>query len=235
MFVLTEAQKEEAQFAAQAQQMQAAIMQNMSQIDTGTDGSTGISGSSVGQIVGLGSSEIGSAVAAYRAEVEEVRKTIDENLTIGGGQATVLKRQAQNLEKQKDQADVKVAALRAATEALLERMQVLQQERDSAQAYRAKLQQQLDKLGELEQNASQQDELENLKNLVSLNETLRGQESAFKESCKAQMAELKGMIAAAEGDDGRDSEEEKKLRDIEDMHGKVGGPSRAALESLLLY
>ncbi|CAE7440423.1 CCDC93, partial [Symbiodinium microadriaticum] len=219
-----EAQKEEAQFAAEAHQMQQAIMQNMSQIDSSSDGSAGISGSSVGQIVGLGSSEIGSAVAAYRAEVEEARKTIDENLSggkLGGGQSAALKRQAQNLEKQKDQADVKAAALRGATQALLERMQVLEDERDSAQAYSAKLRQQLDKLAELEANASQQHELEKLKDLVSLNETLRGQESAFKESCKAQMQELKAMISAAEGEDSKDSEEEKKLRDIEDMHGKV--------------
>jgi chromosome segregation ATPase len=200
--------------------MQAAIMQNMSQLDT-TDGSSVISGSSVGQIVGLGSSEIGSAVAAYRAEVEAAQKTIDENLSLGGGQATALKRQAQNLQKQKDQADVKAAALRAATEALLQRMQVLEEERDSAQAYSAKLRQQIAKLAEMEQSATQQDELENLKGLVSLNETLRSQEAAFKESCKAQMAELKAMIAAAEGEDSKDSEEEKKLRDIEDMHGKV--------------
>ena len=179
----------------------------------------------MGQIVGLGSSEIGSAVAAYRAEVEEARKNIDESLSggrLGGGQAVALKRQAQNLEKQKDQAEVKAAGLRAATEALLERMTVLEEERSCAHGYNDKLRQQLAKLTELEVGASQQDELESLKNLVSLNETLRGQEGAFKESCKAQMQELKAMIAAAEGACSTDSEEEQKLRGIEDMHTKVG-------------
>ena len=42
-----------------------------------------ISGSQVGAIVGMGSSEIGSAAAAYLAEMEESRKLIDLNLQSG--------------------------------------------------------------------------------------------------------------------------------------------------------
>lgn len=216
-----EAQKEEEQFAAEARQMQAEMLQHMSQIDS-ADGGSGISGSSVGQIVGLGSSEIGSAVAAYKAEVEEARKAIDESLAGGKlGQSAALKRQQQNFVKQQEQAAVKVAELKGATQALLESMRVLEQERNEAAEYNLRLQQQIEKLAQLERAANEQDELATLKNLVSLNETLRAQEASFKESCKAQMQELQGMIAAVEGGEEKDSDEDKKLRDIEDMHGKV--------------
>eukprot|EP00604_Paraphysomonas_vestita_P001663 CAMPEP_0174822044 /NCGR_PEP_ID=MMETSP1107-20130205/12726_1 /TAXON_ID=36770 /ORGANISM="Paraphysomonas vestita, Strain GFlagA" /LENGTH=618 /DNA_ID=CAMNT_0016039945 /DNA_START=219 /DNA_END=2075 /DNA_ORIENTATION=+ len=220
-----EAQREDAQFAAEASKMQAELMQHMSQIEG--DESTGaisISGSSVGQIVGLGSSEIGSAVAAYKAEVEEAKRIMDESLAGGKvGQSAALKRQHNNLLKQKEAADLKAANLRVSTEGLLERMRILEQERDSAQDYNRRLNEQLKKLADLEKNATQQDELNSLKNLVALNETLRSQEAEFKESCKAQLMELKALIAAAEGAemDEKDLEEEKKLRDIEDMHGKV--------------
>lgn len=200
-------------------------MQHMSQIEGDeSTGSISISGSSVGQIVGLGSSEIGSAVAAYKAEVEEAKRIMDESLAGGKvGQSAALKRQYQNLLKQKEAADLKATNLRVSTEGLLERMRILEQERDSAQDYNRRLNEQLKKLADLEKNATQQDELNSLKNLVSLNETLRGQEAEFKESCKAQLMELKALIAAAEGAemDEKDLEEEKKLRDIEDMHGKV--------------
>ena len=220
-----EAQREDAQFAAEASKMQAELMQHMSQIEGDeTTGAISISGSSVGQIVGLGSSEIGSAVAAYKAEVEEAKRIMDESLAGGKvGQSAALKRQHQNLLKQKEAADLKATNLRISTEGLLERMRILEQERNSAQDYNRRLTEQLKKLGELEKNATQQDELNSLKNLVSLNETLRNQESEFKESCKAQLLELKGLIAAAEGQemDEKDLEEEKKLRDIEDMHSKV--------------
>lgn len=220
-----EAQREDAQFAAEASKMQAELMQHMSQIEGDeSTGSISISGSSVGQIVGLGSSEIGSAVAAYKAEVEEAKRIMDESLAGGKvGQSAALKRQYQNLLKQKEAADLKATNLRVSTEGLLERMRILEQERDSAQDYNRRLNEQLKKLADLEKNATQQDELNSLKNLVSLNETLRGQEAEFKESCKAQLMELKALIAAAEGAemDEKDLEEEKKLRDIEDMHGKV--------------
>jgi DNA repair exonuclease SbcCD ATPase subunit len=205
--------------------MQAELMQQMSQIEG--DESTGaisISGSSVGQIVGLGSNEIGSAVAAYKAEVEEAKRIMDESLASGKvGQSAALKRQHQNLIKQKETADLKAANLRIATEALLDRMRILEQERNSAQEYNTRLNDQLKKLADLERNATQQDELTSLKNLVSLNETLRSQEAEFKESCKAQLQELKGLIAAAQGADmdEREQEEDKKLRDIEEMHNKV--------------
>jgi hypothetical protein len=223
--LFTEAQREDAQFAEEARQMQAELMQQMSQIEG--DESTGaisISGSSVGQIVGLGSNEIGSAVAAYKAEVEEAKRIMDESLASGKvGQSAALKRQHQNLIKQKETADIKAANLRIATEALLDRMHLLEQERNSAQEYNTRLNEQFKKLADLERSATQQDELTSLKNLVSLNETLRGQETEFKESCKAQLQELKGLIAAAQGADmdEKEQEEDKKLRDIEEMHSKV--------------
>ena len=84
-----------------------------------------------------------------------------------------------------------------------------------------KLKQQITKLSQLESSASQQSELGTLKNLVALNESLRAQETAFKASCKKQMEEYNRRIKALQDIDNVGTEDEKRLRDIEDMHAKV--------------
>ena len=104
-----------------------------------------------------------------------------------------------------------------------DRLVLLQDERDGAVEYNEKLVEQLKKLTALEADASQKDELNNLKHLVSLNETLKLQEAGFKESCKLQMGQLKSQIAEVEvgGSGNTLTPEEKKLQEIEDMHAKV--------------
>ena len=43
----------------------------------------GVSGSQLGNLVGLGSNQLGSALAAYQSEVEEAKKQLDESLASG--------------------------------------------------------------------------------------------------------------------------------------------------------
>jgi hypothetical protein len=77
-------------------------------------------------------------------------------------------------------------------------------------------------LTEEEDKSSQKAELAKLKELVLLNENLRAQEAAFKAGCKAQLQDMNARIAAFEsGDDDPNSEENKKLGSVEDMHSKV--------------
>jgi hypothetical protein len=221
-----EAEKEEKQFAEEAIRMEKELMQDMKHIGDSDEatGQGGISGSSVGQIVGLGSVEIGSAVAAYKLEVEEARKALDEN--ISGGKSTQiasLKRQQAHLEKQKEVIVARAGGVKETIVSISDHLAILEDERDGAVEYNQKLAEQLKKLTALEADASQKDELNNLKHLVSLNETLKSQEAGFKESCKLQMTQLKSQIAEVEGskDNQAMTPEEKKLQDIEDMHAKV--------------
>jgi len=222
-----EAEKEEKQFTEEAIRMEKELMQDMKHIGDSDEatGQGGISGSSVGQIVGLGSVEIGSAVAAYKLEVEEARKELDENISGGkSSQIASLKRQQAHLEKQKEVIVARAGGVKEANAAFSDRLVVLEDERDGAVEYNQKLREQLKKLTALEADASQKDELNNLKHLVSLNENLKTQEAGFKESCKQQMTQLKSQIAEIEGG-AKENEaltpEEKKMQDIEDMHAKV--------------
>jgi hypothetical protein len=222
-----EAEKEEKQFAEEAMLLERELLQDMKHIGDSDEasGRGGVSGSSVGQIVGLGSVEIGSAVAAYKLEVEEARKVLDESVSGGkASQIASLKRQQAHLEKQKEVIIARAEGVKEANTSITDRLVVLQDERDGAVEYNQKLAEQLKKLTALEADASQKDELSNLKHLVSLNETLKTQEAGFKESCKLQMVQLKGQIAEVAG--GQDSSqeqtpEERKLQDIEEMHAKV--------------
>jgi len=216
-----EAQREEKILAENASREEAELMQQMSQID-GDGDTVGIAGSSLQGIVGLGSSEIGSAAAAYELELEESRRLLDSNLGSGKlGQAAAYKRQRQHLLKQRDEIDAKAVEVSVATEVMLERLRIIEEEHQSASDYNSKLQGQVVKLTELEGAASQQEELAILKNLVMLNENLRAQEAEFKASCKAQVQEYTARIKALEEADNEGSESNRKLRDIEDMHTKV--------------
>jgi hypothetical protein len=104
---------------------------------------------------------------------------------------------------------------------LEQRLHILEDEVRGAVDYNSKLGQQLGKLADLEAASSQQEELATLKSLVILNETLKGQEAAFKTSCKAQLADYTARIKALEEADTENAESAKQLRDIEDMHAKV--------------
>jgi oligoendopeptidase F len=78
------------------------------------------------------------------------------------------------------------------------------------------------RLNDLEEAATQQEDLQALKNLVTLNESFKSQEAAFKASCKAQMLDFKAKIAALDSEEmDATTQENKNLKNIEDMHEKV--------------
>ncbi len=106
-------------------------------------------------------------------------------------------------------------------EILKQKLKALMEEKADSLDYHSKLLEQSDVLSALEAKASKQDELIMLKKLVSVNEALKAQESAFKLSCKAQMQDYNSRIQALEEAENENDEEIQKLRDIEDMHTKV--------------
>ena len=213
-----EAQKEEQLFAEHAKKEEEELMTQMAQMQ----GDGAVSGSQVGSIVGLTSGEIGSAAAAYQAELDEAKRLMESNLANGKlGQAAAYTRQKENILKMKEEVDEKAAETHAAMTVILEKLRGVEHQRDEAFEYNEKLNGLINKMNELEAASTQQDEIKILKQLVTLNESMKAQEAAFKASCKAQLHDFTAKIKALDDGSVENEEEEKKLADIEDMHGKI--------------
>ena len=75
-------------------------------------------------------------------------------------------------------------------------MEVVAEERTSTANYNTQLKQQIVKLHDLEMALSHQEDVTMLKHLVSLQESLLAQESAFKVSCKTQLLDLQARVDA---------------------------------------
>jgi hypothetical protein len=219
-----EASREEQALAAEVSRQEAALMQQMKQIAAEED-EVAVSGSQIGAIVGMGSSAIGSAAAAYEAELEEARKQLDASAAGGKlGQIAAFKRQQQTLQTSIAERGAEVAELQTLSSAVRQKLALLAEEREEALRYRGQLADQLTKLSAMESSASQQGELAMLKDLVALNESLKAQEAAFKASCKAQLADYNARIKELEESNAvgtAGGEEEKKFSDVEEMHAKV--------------
>lgn len=213
-----EAQKEEQLFAEHSKKEEEELMTQMAQMQ----GDGAVSGSQVGSIVGMGSGEIGSAAAAYQAELDEAKRIMESNLANGKlGQAAAYTRQKENILKMKEEVDVKAAETHAAMVEVSEKLHGVEHQRNEAFEYNQKLNGLIDKLNELEAASTQQDEIKTLRQLVTLNESMKAQEAAFKTSCKAQLQDFTAKIKALDDGSVENEEEEKKLADIEDMHSKV--------------
>lgn len=215
-----EARKDEIAFAEQASREESEIMQQMLQIDEAKIGA--ISGLQVGNIVGLGADEISSASAAYLVEMEESKRILDENLAAGRlGAAAAYNRQIQSLTKQREEAVAAEAAQHVRNESLQERIRSLLEEKMNANEYMEQVRMQLQKLTELEMSSAQRQELMTIKNLIALNESLKGKESEFKAACKVKRQELLDQIKSLDQEDGEETPEKKQHREIQEMHAKV--------------
>jgi hypothetical protein len=215
-----EARKDEIALAEKASREENEIMQQMSQIDDSK--ATAISGSQVGNIVGLSADEIYSASAAYLVEMEESKKQLDQNVASGKlGAAAAFSRQLQNLVKQKEEVLGSGETMKVKTKALRLKLRVLEEERNNAGDYLTQLRSQLLKLTELEQNSTQQKELKTIKELIALNESLKSKEAEFKMACKSKRQELLEKIQMLEQDDDEETPEKRQHREIQEMHAKV--------------
>jgi small-conductance mechanosensitive channel len=159
----------------------------------------------------------------YLRNLEENQKSVDDHVSAGKfGKEAAFKRQRQNLLAKSEEVErERQAAEKRASEAgvLLQSLESKKQELDGASSA---LLLRRGELTEEEEKSSQKAELSKLKELVLLNENLRAQETSFKAGCKAQLQDMHSRIAAFEsGDDDPDSEENKKLSSVEDMHSKV--------------
>jgi len=214
-----EAEKEEKAFAEANSKEEEELMKQMQQVGE-NEGALG--GSQVGAIVGMGSSEIGSAAAAYQAEAEAAQKELDNSLATGKlGQAAAYARQKGHLLSQKEDVSTQVAESQVEVDSLAAKLKHAEEEKIKTSQYNEKLKEQLDKLAGLEKAANQDEELKMLKHLIMLNESYKAQETGFKASCKAQMADFKGRAEVLESTANDVQEEDKKLSDIETMYNQV--------------
>ena len=215
-----EAKRDEILFAEKASREESEIMKQMSEIDEST--AAVVSGSQVGNIVGLGADEISNASAAYQAELEESKKQLDQNLASGRlGAAAAFTRQMQNLLKHKDELLLQEQEIKIKIDTLKEKFKVLQEDKMGQEEYIEQLHGQKSKLIELEQSSSHKTELQTIKNLIALNESLKSKEAEFKSSCKAKRQEYLEKIIQLDGEESEDTADNQQQKDIESMHAKV--------------
>lgn len=217
-----EAKREELLLSEQLSKEEVELKQQMKEI--AQDGAAGVlvSGSQVGSIVGLGIDQIGSAAAAYQAEVEESRKQLDESLAAGKlGKAAALNRQKQQLSKAREELVAKEREVHVESEKVKATLKVLEEERSDALHYQEQLWGQARKLSELEKLSSQKEEFSIVQQLISKHEELKAEVIAFKARCKLDRQAFLDTIKELDTALGDDDPESSKLRDLQDLHEKI--------------
>lgn len=215
-----EAKRDELLFAEKASKEETEIMKQMSEVDENT--ATVISGSQVGNIVGLGADEITSANAAYQAELEESKKQLDINVATGRlGAAAAFTRQKQHLLKKQEEFMKAESEAKAKLDTLNAKLRTLEEEKSNASDYILQLKNQNKKFIDLEKGSAEQKELATIKNLINLNEQLKLKEVEFKTKCKAKRQEYLDKIKVFDAEESEDTAEMKQQKEIEEMYVKV--------------
>ena len=213
-----EAEKEQQAWLEQSNKEEAELLKDMKEVGE----NQALGGNQVGAIVGIGSSEIGSAAAQYQQDMAEAQKELDNSMAMGKlGQAAAYNRQKSHLLKQKEDVDGQVAETQVESESCMLKLKHSEEEKVSTIAYNVQLTEQIEKLKILEEQANQGEELKMLKHLILLNESFKQQELGFKASCKAQLKDLTAKAEVLESTVDDVQEEDKKLKDIENMYNQV--------------
>jgi hypothetical protein len=234
-----EAEKEDAQIAEQFTKNEEMLRQQMSRLNFSGNGTTVLSGSQVGAIISQNATEISSAAATYAEDTKLFVKDESASGTQDSAAALLAVKQNQLLlhTRQRDQLKLqletvlqKVSDLQSKSSGNVnEKYDLLEQEKLNSLEYISQLNSKIAKLSELEAAHGHQNELNELKRLLSLSESLTQQELDFKQSCKVQMKDLKEKIAlfeasSSDGSDGsrsQDALEDQKMGEIEETHEKV--------------
>jgi hypothetical protein len=168
----------------------------------------------------------GSVVGSYMSadQIQQIASQYEEmgnDAAVAGlGQRIVKDKQHKQkvaaLEKQIEQQKGIHAQARASYEDHNKKLEEIQQQVAHKEAFNDRIVAETKKLDQLEnqQNAKQ---LQMLRNLVGLNESLRTQEVQFKANCKRQMLHMKGMIEALQKEHPDDDDVERRKL-IEDTY-----------------
>ncbi|XP_053327908.1 coiled-coil domain-containing protein 93 isoform X1 [Spea bombifrons] len=173
-----------------------------------------LAASTVGQIVGLQSDEIKQMVSEY-AEKQSELSAEERPENLGAAQhhlrkVTALKKQIVQRSKVLEQIKVKYSDLQAAcSEAKKQLAEVA--------AYRENLDQELSAL-EREESEADPSVLQNLRDLVAMNETLKLQEQQFRSHCREEMSRLQQNIENLKSETAENEEEKERSLVLEQQH-----------------
>jgi chromosome segregation ATPase len=186
------------------------------------DGDEKVSGSSVGKIVSQSSEQIKAAAEAY----EEEMKKLEEARASGKATEAAHARQMEALNRKIEAMKAKAQKKKKTYQTVDEKLTELKEALGKKQSYNDRVVREITKLEKLEEAVEDKEMLRTLRDLVMLNESLKTQEAAFKQSCLAQRDELMALLAKIET--GDDDEDTKKLLEVE----KIFEQDKAKLDKL---
>ncbi|KJE90137.1 coiled-coil domain-containing protein 93 [Capsaspora owczarzaki ATCC 30864] len=179
-----------------------------------TEGREGaVSSSALGGMIGMQSDEIRQLVNEYN----EKQAGLGAGGDARGGGAQNHKRLIASLEKQIALMDKRHAEIKELYDRLSGKYNATQAELDAVLAHNAKIDAELAKF-EAMQTPENSAVLARLSSLVTLNESLKKQETDFRASCKEEVARLQEAIEKLKaGEAGGDDEEKERLRLINEQ------------------
>lgn len=170
-----------------------------------------VSKAAVGSIVGLQSAQIQQMASEYeekRADLEAGKKP-DK---VMGAQAH--KRTVAALQKQIGAQQRKVEEVQALHDELQEQYMTAQSKLEQVETYSQRIAEEMEKLNSME-TEDNKDVLQQLRALVSMNESLKRQETQFKAHCKEEKARLEAGVSRLQTAVGEgDSEEQERIAAI---------------------
>ena len=219
------AEAEEEERAKVFEEREKKLMAKMMQIE-GTDSKKGASvdvGSLVG-IVGLEADNIRDAAAQrdeVLSEIQAAKGSKDGPMSKAALDAQY-KRRKEAAKRQVAEAQKKLDAAKSVAEDALNRMQAAQAKVKEREKYNERVVSETKKVEEAEKKSEFQEFIKKLKGLVALNEALKKQERAFKETCGRTKKAMEAEIHALKNRDPENkSEEEKRLDQIEEMYNEI--------------
>lgn len=187
---------------------------------------TRISGQNVGQLVGLQSAEIAKAAADY----EEMMKRNEESMNgefdnSKRGQEAAFQRQLEAMRRKIAQAKEVAEKRETASNEIETKRAELQARFQKEEKRLNKIHTETAKLEVLEGSDENKNLLQQLRSLVTLNENLKQQEVAFKDSCMQQRKDYKDQLARLDPSSSSsstdvDDEETRRMKAIEAMYNK---------------
>jgi len=210
------AQAEEKARMERARNLQASMMGQMAE-----QKGLNASGKKAAGIVGLGTDAIRKAGAAFDEKTAALEREQGTRVpTTRRGRAAGRRRELKALNRKIAAAEAKAHIVRKALAIARGKLESVASEQEKAKKYNQRVENEISKLDELENSSKFKDDLASLKRLVLLNENLKQQESSFKKNCKSQLAKLKSDLAGLKSD-ADESEDAKRLRDIEEMYASM--------------
>ncbi|XP_064647994.1 coiled-coil domain-containing protein 93-like isoform X2 [Lineus longissimus] len=180
----------------------------------GTEGK--LTASAVGSIVGMQSQEIHQIASEYADKHAELEGSIERESKLSGAQQH--KRTVNAMNKQIAQQNTKMEQIQSKHADLHKTYVEMQQKLEEAQAYGARIDNEMEVLNQMETEENQ-GILQKLRSLVAMNENLKKQEYQFKAHCKEEMARLQENIEKLKaGTDDESSEDMERSQLIEKQY-----------------